>query len=525
MSASTAPHGSSLHTGNDGFVQLLRAEWDKFRTVPAWVVGAAVATLVIVLLSLFAASGSHVGMVYNGKPVVGGPSIPVGPGGVGVADSFYFVHRPLEGDGSITVRVTSLTGVTAASGNARVGGDLLATARPVLQPWAKAGLIVKQSTVRGSAYAAVMITGAHGVRLQSDYTHDVAGRTGTVSPATPRWLRLTRSGDAITAFESGDGTHWTRVGGARVTGLGSTVQAGLFVASPVSSRGENGSPSLATAAFDHLRLEGGWPRGVWNGGGVGGGPSSDYPLLDTGGFHESAGRFTVSGSGDIAPAVRGGLFGGSTIDKTLSGVFAGLIVVIVLATIFITSEYRRGLIRVTLAASPRRGRVLVAKAIVIGAVTFVAGLVAVAIAVPLGQHILRSNGNFFFPISSTTELRVMAGTAALLAVAAVFALAIAALVRRSAAAVCIAIAAIVLPYILATANVLPAGASAWLFRVTPAAAFAVQQSLHRYAQVSNGYTPTQGYYPLAPWAGFAVLCAYAGLALGLAALVLRRRDA
>ena len=99
MSASTAPHGSSLHTGRDGFAQLLRAEWDKFRTVPAWVVGAAVATLVIVLLSLFAASGSHVGMVVNGKSVVGGPSIPVGPGGVGVADSFYFVHRPLAGDG------------------------------------------------------------------------------------------------------------------------------------------------------------------------------------------------------------------------------------------------------------------------------------------------------------------------------------------------------------------------------------------------------------------------------------------
>ena len=41
---------------------------------------------------------------------------------------------------------------------------------------------------------------------------------------------------------------------------------------------------------------------------------------------------------------------------------------------FITAEYRRGLIRTTLAASPRRGRVLAAKAIVIGAVTFAAGL-------------------------------------------------------------------------------------------------------------------------------------------------------
>jgi uncharacterized membrane protein len=33
------------------------------------------------------------------------------------------------------------------------------------------------------------------------------------------------------------------------------------------------------------------------------------------------------------------------------------------------------------------------------------------------------------------------------------------------------------------------------------------------------------YLPLAPWAGFAVLCGYAVLAMGLAFFLLRRRDA
>ena len=69
------------------------------------------------------------------------------------------------------------------------------------------------------------------------------------------------------------------------------------------------------------------------------------------------------------------------------GTFAGLIAVIVVATIFITAEYRRGLIRITLAASPRRGRVLAAKAIVIGSVTFVAGLAAAAAAVIFGAQL------------------------------------------------------------------------------------------------------------------------------------------
>jgi hypothetical protein len=85
---------------------------------------------------------------------------------------------------------------------------------------------------------------------------------------------------------------------------------------------------------------------------------------------------------------------------------------------------------------------------------------------------------------------------------------------------------IVAPYLLIVAvPVLPAGPADWLARVTPAAAFAVQQTLIQYPQVSNVYVPSEGYYPLPPWAGFAVLCAWAALALGLAGYLLHRRDA
>ena len=38
-------------------------------------------------------------------------------------------------------------------------------------------------------------------------------------------------------------------------------------------------------------------------------------------------------------------------------------------------------------------------------------------------------------------------------------------------------------------------------------------------------TPGNGYFPLAPWAGFAVLCAWTAAALVLALFLLRRRDA
>jgi hypothetical protein len=83
----------------------------------------------------------------------------------------------------------------------------------------------------------------------------------------------------------------------------------------------------------------------------------------------------------------------------------------------------------------------------------------------------------------------------------------------------------VVPHVLATTSVLPDAAARWLLSVTPAAGFAIQQSIPEYAHVLGHYAPLAGFYPLAPWAGFAVLCGYAALALGLAVVQLRRRDA
>jgi ABC-type transport system involved in multi-copper enzyme maturation permease subunit len=192
---------------------------------------------------------------------------------------------------------------------------------------------------------------------------------------------------------------------------------------------------------------------------------------------------------------------------------------------FMTAEYRRGLIRVTLAASPRRGHVLAAKAIVAAAAAFATGLVAAVIAVPIGLHIDHQNDLYVFPVSWLTAVRVVGGTAALLAVAAVLAVAIATLTRRSVVAVTAVIVGIVVPYFLGMAPILSTSAAEWLLRVTPAAGFAIQQSLTQYPQVTNQYTAPNGYFPLAPWAGFAVMCGYAAVALGLAVLALRRRDA
>ncbi len=208
--------------------------------------------------------------------------------------------------------------------------------------------------------------------------------------------------------------------------------------------------------MDDVSLRGDWPGGGWTGTEVGAGPTA--ATAGRGGFQQAGGAFTVSGSGDIAPAVSGQDIV-TPISQTLVSTFAGLIAVITVAVMFITAEYRRGLIHLSLAASPRRGRLLAAKAVVVGAVAFAAGLVGAAVTIPLAEHVLRRNGNFIAPISALTELRVVIGTAALLAVAAVMALAVGAMLRRSAAAVTALIVVTVLPYLFAVATPgLPAGA-------------------------------------------------------------------
>jgi ABC-type transport system involved in multi-copper enzyme maturation permease subunit/regulation of enolase protein 1 (concanavalin A-like superfamily) len=526
MTVMTPPYRSELSSGRDGFGQLLYAEWTKFRTVRGWIIGLVIGLIAMAGLGLLTAGGAQSSCQTQGGPARSGgacmPSFPLGPAGEPVNDSFYFVHQPLTGDGTITVRVTSMTGLlpSASTGNMRPG----------LYPWAKAGIIIKENLNQGSAYAAMLVAADNGVRMQWNYTGDTPGQPGAVSPANPRWLRLTRSGDVITGYESADGTHWTQVDAVTLSGLPSSVQVGLFAASPqytVKGQAFAGTstiglgPTQVTAGFDHVSGVG----GTWTGADIG--RPEDYPGF--GDYHQAGGRFTVTGTGDIAPIPEG--HGGDadsalTVSEFLVGTFAGLIALGVVAALFITAEYRRNLIRVTFAASPRRGRVLAAKAVVLAAVSFVVGVIGAAAGVLLGTAIAHARGYYVFPVSGATEVKVIIGTGLFAAVAAVLALAVGAIVRRGAAAVAIVIVAIAVPIFLAISAALPLGAADWVLRVTPAAGIALQQAYTQYGQVTGViYSPLSGYYPLSWWAGLLVMCAWAAAALAGAAYLLRRRDA
>lgn len=512
------------------FSRLVRSEWVKLRSVRGWRIGLVAVVVTTVLLAWAGAAGSHSGYCAGSSPsttrcYTGHPPVPTGPDGEAVADEFFFVHRSLPGNGTITAEITSLSGVTAVNGVVAASPGGSPPTRPLLAPWTKAGVILTAGTRPGAPYAAVTATGAHGVRWQYDYVHDQAGLPGSVSRRTPRWLRITRRGEVVTGYDSTDGVAWHVIGSTRLPGLTSRADVGLFATSPLSFvLRQSGTTTLATARFDHVATTG-TVSGAWRSTAVG--SNTFYPAYSSGRARQTAqsaegASFTVSGSGDIGPDPGGGPLGGNSQQQQVIPLLVGVLVLIVLAAGFVTSEYRRGLIRTTLAASPRRGRVLAAKAVVIGLASFVVSLAAALIALPLANHVLTANGNYVMPIGTGTEARILLGTAGLVAVMAVGVVGLGTLFRRSAAAVSLGVVLLVLPTILGT--VLQGAAGAWLFRLTPAAGFAVQQAIPAYAQVSYPYDALNGFYPLAPWAGFAVLCLWSALALGLGALALERRD-
>jgi ABC-type transport system involved in multi-copper enzyme maturation permease subunit len=498
-----------------GFTRLLRAEFTKFRTVRSWMIALCATAIVFVLLSFLSAFESR-------APV---PAVPTGPDGEAVTDTYMFVHQALAGDGALTARVASLSGAhTLSSPTAGTTFGASSKSQPGLQmepglaPWAKAGIILEPDTNQGTAYAAVMVTGSHGVQMQYNYTHDTPGTAGAAGSSSPRWLRLTRAGDVITGYDSTDGARWTEIGTARLTGLPRTVQIGLVVTSPVYFPAGAAAPtsSVATATFDQVSARGDLPRRSWTPDPIAG----FYPCVPSASTWQqrSAGAFSISGSGDIAPLVGDIISAQWTGASIVNGTIVALLFVIVIATLFATSEYRRGLIRTTLAASPRRGRVLTAKALVAGSLAFAAGAIATAIAEVITRRVLAANGSYLFPQSGPDLARVIIGTGLLLGLAAALAVALGMMLRRSAAAVAAGIVLLVLPGVLGSQS------GNWLMRLTPTAAFAIQATLPRSSLVTSAYTPPNGYFPVSPWAGLAVLAAYTAVALGAATWLLRRRD-
>jgi ABC-type transport system involved in multi-copper enzyme maturation permease subunit len=483
--ATTTTYRSAVPSARDGFGQVLRAEWTKFRSVRSTAWCLILALVLTIGLSILGAAA--VGTNVNESPPT---------------DKISFVHRPMSGDGTITAHVRTQRNS---------------------QEWARAGVIVKQNTTSGSPYAAMMVTPDHGIRWQPNFQGEIVGS----GDGAPRWLRLNRSGTTLTGYESADGRTWKRVGGVTLNGLPQTAEVGLFVTSPdepVIERFSGGNsvtqstPTTGVAVFDNVRIERAvpgpetrWSHTNVNPAGASAESSTQRPA--TGSFSQAGDTFTVTGSGDVGAAHGDD----DIVQSSFAGLLIGLMAIVALGVLFATSEYKTGVIRTTFTASPRRGRVLAAKAIVLGSVTFAVGLVAGVGAFLAAQPGLRASGYEppGYPLLSLSDgpvLRAVIGAAGFLAVLALFSLGVGAILRRTAGAITLIIVLVFVPQIVAPL-LTSLTAAQWVQRLTPNAGLAIIQSVKRYDTA------------LTPWAGFGVLCAYAALALGFAFWRLRRRDA
>ena len=198
------------------------------------------------------------------------------------------------------------------------------------------------------------------------------------------------------------------------------------------------------------------------------------------------------------------------------GMLFGQLTLGVLGALALSSEFSSGSIRATFAAVPRRGRVLAAKAAVLAAVTLVAGeLLAFAGALTFGAA--APAGVPHPPLGQSGALRAVLLSGTYPCLIALIALGLAAMIRHTAGA----IAAIIgLTFVLPLA-LMPLARHSDVLRFMPQnievnSLAAVKPLADQSIAVTD---------PLSAWAGFAVLCLYAAVALAAGGWMLLRRDA
>ena len=154
-------------------------------------------------------------LVYGSGADVGGP-----------ADAFHFAYQPLMGNGTIIARVKSQSATNA---------------------WAKAGVLIRESTGSNAVSALADLTPGNGVQFQwraltGGGTTNVAGPAATA----PYWLKLTRTGSNFTAFAASDGTNYVLVGSTNLI-MATNACAGLAACS-------HNTNVLNTVVFDNVTV-------------------------------------------------------------------------------------------------------------------------------------------------------------------------------------------------------------------------------------------------------------------------------
>ena len=106
-------------------------------------------------------------------------------------DQFTFVNQETDKDKSISVCITSQT---------------------KSDPWAKSGLMIRESQSHNSAFAMLCVTPGNGLSFQwREKTGAPCNKADLGAFTLPVYLKISKSGLTFNAYKSSDGKEWTSI--------------------------------------------------------------------------------------------------------------------------------------------------------------------------------------------------------------------------------------------------------------------------------------------------------------------------
>jgi hypothetical protein len=141
----------------------------------------------------------------------------------GTADEFRYVYQVATGNCEIKARV-------AGVGNTN--------------PWAKAGVMIRETLAAGSKHAYMNVTPSSGVEFLWRSSTGGSSSQSLNSGSAPLWVRVVRSNKNFTGYISSNGVDWTQVGSINIT-MSSSVYIGLGVTA-------HNDGQLNTSTFDNV---------------------------------------------------------------------------------------------------------------------------------------------------------------------------------------------------------------------------------------------------------------------------------
>jgi|GEM_PF-205249 len=146
----------------------------------------------------------------------------------GTSDNFHYVWRTWTGDVTLTARVKALSPTNA---------------------WTKAGIMFRGSLAANAANDFLAVTPGNGTTSQSRSTNGGSTGFSNITGLTaPYWLRVQRTGNVFSVYQSPDGVNWTSAGSAVTLGnIPSSYYIGLALTA-------HDNTTLAEAQFDHVTL-------------------------------------------------------------------------------------------------------------------------------------------------------------------------------------------------------------------------------------------------------------------------------